>query len=68
MWKRAFSTVSTVFDFTDLGVKLGQEVKVFLQVGGKDGLDDQEAETLELHVVKAGQEVELRTRQEEAPR
>jgi len=50
-----------------LGVKLGQEVKVFLEVGGQDGLDHQEAEALELHVLQVGQEVELRPRHEEVP-
>ena len=50
-----------------LGVKLGQEVKVFLEVGGQDGLDHQEAEALELHVLQVGKEVELRPRHEEVP-
>lgn len=41
---------------------------MLLQVGGEDGLDDEEAKALELHMVQVGQEVELRLGQEETPR
>ena len=50
-----------------LGVELSQEVKVFLEVGGQDGLDHQEAEALELPVLQVGEEVELWPRHEEVP-
>ena len=52
---------------TDLRVELGQEVKVLLQVSGQDGLDDQETEAFELHVVQVGQEVELGLGQVQTP-
>lgn len=40
-----------------LSVELSQEVKVFFQVSGQNGLDDQETEALELHVIEIDQEV-----------
>ena len=52
---------------SDLSIELSQEVKVLLEVCGQYGLDDKEAETLELHVVQVDQEVELRPGQVEAP-
>lgn len=50
-----------------LGIELSQEVKVLLEVGGEDGLDDEEAESFELHVAQVAQEVVLGVRQEEVP-
>lgn len=50
-----------------LGVELCQEVKVFLEVSGKNGLYDQEAEAFELHVVQVDQEVILWTGHEQIP-
>lgn len=40
---------------------------MLLEVGGQYGLDDEEAETLELHMVQVGQEVELGLGQVQAP-
>lgn len=42
-----------------LGIKLSYKVKVLLQIGGQYGLNDQETETLELHMVQVNQEVVL---------
>ena len=50
-----------------LGIELGQEVKVLLEVCGEYRLDDEEAKALELHVIQVEQEVELRLGQIEAP-
>lgn len=50
-----------------LGIELSQEVKMLLEVGGENGLDDEEAEAFELHVAQVAQEVVLRVRQEEVP-
>lgn len=50
-----------------LGVELCQEVKVFLEVGGEDGLDDQEAEAFELHMLQVAQEVVLWPGHEQVP-
>lgn len=40
---------------------------MLLQIGGQNGLDDQEPKTFELHVVQVDQEVELRPGHEEVP-
>ena len=40
---------------------------MLFQVCGKDGFNDQEAETLELHMLQVGQEVVLGPRHEEVP-
>lgn len=53
--------------FSDLSVELCQEVKVLLEVRGKNGLDDEEAKALELHMIQVDQEVELWLRQIEVP-
>ncbi len=40
---------------------------MFLEVGGQDGLDDQEAKAFEVHVVQTGQKVVLGPRHEQIP-
>ena len=57
----------TCRSYVYLGVELSQEVKVFLEVGGQDGLNHQEAEALELPVLQVVEEVELWPRHEEVP-
>lgn len=54
-------------NWSHLGVEFGNEIKVFLQVSGQNGLDDEEAEMLELHVVQVDQEVVLWPGHEEVP-
>lgn len=50
-----------------LGIEFRKEVKVLFQVRGKDGFNDQEAKTLELHMLQVGQEVVLRPGHKEVP-
>lgn len=50
-----------------LGIELGQEVKVLFQVSGQNGFDDEETETLELHVIEIHQEVVFGVRHEQVP-
>ena len=63
----AFDIFSIGIDLNHLGVELSEEVKVLLQVGGQNGLDDQEAETFEFHMVQVDEEVVLRVGHEEIP-
>lgn len=50
-----------------LSIELGQKVKVLLQVSSQNGLDNQKAKALEIHVVETGQKVVIRVRHEEIP-
>ena len=50
-----------------LCVELCEKLKVLLEVGGEDGLDDEEAEPFELGLVEVKQPVVSRVGEEEAP-
>lgn len=53
--------------FSHLGVELCQKVKVLLEVRGQDGLNDEKAKALELHMIQVDQEVKFWPGQVEVP-
>ena len=48
----------------DFDVELGQDFEVTFQIGSQDGLDDEEAKSLELGPLQVHQKVETRIGQE----
>ncbi len=59
--------IVAILNFTDLGVEFGNNLEVSLEVGGEDGLDDEETETVQFPFLQVDEPVVARVRQQEAP-
>ena len=61
------NNIWTLWPSTHLGIELGENFKVTLEVSGQDGFYHKESEPLELALLQMTQPVESRIRQKQAP-
>ena len=62
-----FNNIMSVFYSMHLGLKFRQDTEVHLEVSGQDGLDDEEAQPLQLWLAEEREEIVFRGGGEEVP-